>query len=181
MSYLVLHVLSHILSYVVSKPVICYFFLFGSNCKSLYLFCQQAHPIRTTFFAQSRLTLCDPMDYSPLDSSVRGILQARRLEWVAIPFSRGSSWPRSPAFQADSLPSKLPREALFSATEVKFSASGTALLSQPQHILPFLSHKVFTLSLRTSKQLSSVSLPDRLSYSHLISCQFSSLAFSTQY
>ena len=38
-----------------------------------------------------------------------------------------------------------------------------------------------TLYLRTSKQLSSVLLPDRKSYSHLISCQFSSLAFSTQY
>ena len=39
--------------------------------------------------AQSRPTLWDPMDYSPLGSSVRGILQARILEWVAIPFSRG--------------------------------------------------------------------------------------------
>ena len=37
------------------------------------------------------LTLCDPMDCSLPDSSVHGILQARILEWVAIPFSRGSS------------------------------------------------------------------------------------------
>ena len=35
-----------------------------------------------------------PLDCSPPDSSVRGILQARILEWVAIPFSRGSSQPR---------------------------------------------------------------------------------------
>ena len=35
-------------------------------------------------------TLCDPMDYT-----VYGILQARILEWVAIPFSRGSSQPRN--------------------------------------------------------------------------------------
>ena len=41
--------------------------------------------------AQSCPTLCDPMDYSPRGSSVRGVLQARVLEWVAIPFSRGSS------------------------------------------------------------------------------------------
>ena len=34
------------------------------------------------------------MDYSPPSSSVRGILQARILEWIAIPFSRGSSQPR---------------------------------------------------------------------------------------
>ena len=39
--------------------------------------------------AQSRLTLCDPMDYT-----VHGILQARILEWVTFSFSRGSSQPR---------------------------------------------------------------------------------------
>ena len=39
-------------------------------------------------------TLCDPLDCSPLGSSVHGILQARILEWVAISFSRGSSQPR---------------------------------------------------------------------------------------
>ena len=39
--------------------------------------------------AQSCPTLCDPMDYS-----IHGILQAKRLEWVAFPFSRGSSQPR---------------------------------------------------------------------------------------
>ena len=39
-------------------------------------------------------TLCDPMDCSPQCSAVHGILQATILEWVAIPFSRGSSWPR---------------------------------------------------------------------------------------
>ena len=36
------------------------------------------------------------MDYSPPGSSVHGILQARILEWVVIPFSRGSSWHRHP-------------------------------------------------------------------------------------
>ena len=41
--------------------------------------------------AQSCLTLCNPMDCSLPGSSVLGILQARILEWVAIPFSRGSS------------------------------------------------------------------------------------------
>ena len=40
------------------------------------------------------LTLCDPMDWHLPGSSVHGILQARMLEWVAVPFSRGSSWPR---------------------------------------------------------------------------------------
>ena len=44
--------------------------------------------------AQSCLTLCNPMDCSPPGSSVHGIFQAWILEWVAISFSRGSSWPR---------------------------------------------------------------------------------------
>ena len=39
------------------------------------------------------LTLCDPMDLSPPGFSVHGILQARVLEWVAMPSSRGSSDP----------------------------------------------------------------------------------------
>ena len=39
-------------------------------------------------------TLFDLMDYSLPVSTVHGILQARILEWVAIPFSRGSSQPR---------------------------------------------------------------------------------------
>ena len=43
---------------------------------------------------QSCLTLCDPTDCSPPDSSVHGILQARILKWVAMPSSRGSSRPR---------------------------------------------------------------------------------------
>ena len=67
---------------------------------------------------QSCPTLCTgyrSTDYCLPGSCVHGILQARILEWVAIPFSRGSSWPRdqtwvscikleSPALQADSLP-----------------------------------------------------------------------------
>ena len=45
------------------------------------------------------LTVCDPMDCSLPGSSVHGILQARILEWVAVPFSRGSSQPRSLTLQ----------------------------------------------------------------------------------
>ena len=53
-----------------------------------YLFCM------CVLVVQSYLTLCDPMNCSPPSSSVHGTLQARILEWVAISFSRGSSWPR---------------------------------------------------------------------------------------
>ena len=42
--------------------------------------------------AQSYLTLGDPMDSSPPGSSVPGILQAKILEWVAIPMSRDQTW-----------------------------------------------------------------------------------------
>ena len=57
---------------------------------------------------QSCLTLCNPMACSPPDSSVHGILQARLLEWVAMPSSRGvfptpEFKPGSPASEADSL------------------------------------------------------------------------------
>ena len=44
--------------------------------------------------AQSCLTLCGPMDSSLPGSSVPGIIQARILEWVIIPFSIASSHPR---------------------------------------------------------------------------------------
>ena len=44
--------------------------------------------------AQSCPTLFNRVDCSMPGSSVRGILQARILEWVAMPFSKGSSWPR---------------------------------------------------------------------------------------
>ena len=39
------------------------------------------------------VTLCDPMNHNPPGSSVHGILQARMLEWVAMPSSRGSPDP----------------------------------------------------------------------------------------
>ena len=58
--------------------------------------------------AQSCSTLCDPMDSSPPGSSVHDISQARMLEWVGIPFPRGSSWPRdqSPVMATNSSTSK---------------------------------------------------------------------------
>ena len=55
------------------------------------LFCSICLCVSVT---QSCLTLCYPMDYSPPGSSVHGILQARILEWVVIPFSKGSSQTR---------------------------------------------------------------------------------------
>ena len=48
----------------------------------------------TVLVAWSCPTLCDPMGCSPPGFSIHGILQARILQWVAIPFSRGTSQPR---------------------------------------------------------------------------------------
>ena len=67
---------------------------------------------------QSRTALCDPTDCSPPGFSVHGVFQARILEWVAMPSSRGSSRPRDGAcislcllhWQAGSLPLALPRK-----------------------------------------------------------------------
>ena len=62
--------------------------------------------------AQSCPTLCKPMDCSLPGSTVHGILQARILEWVAIPFSRVSSQPRDGTqdshITGDSLPFEPP-------------------------------------------------------------------------
>ena len=76
--------------------------------------------------ANSCPTLCDPMNYT-----VHGILQARILEWVDFPFSRGPSQPRKepmfPALQADSLPAE-PQE--------KYKNMGVGNLSFLQWIFP---------------------------------------------
>ena len=68
--------------------------------------------IWTTKEAWKSLSHGDSMGCNLPGSSVHGILQARILEWTAIPFSRSFSnpgiEPRSPTLQADSLPSESP-------------------------------------------------------------------------
>ena len=79
---------------------------------------------------QSCPTLCDPMDCSLSGSSIHGIFQARVLEWIAISFSRGSSRPRnrtrSPALQADALPSEPPGKPHYAKDNPK-STTGLTL------------------------------------------------------
>ena len=60
----------------------------GRNAKGALWWLQLSNTL--ILVTQSSPTLCDPMDCSPPGSSVSGILQARILEWVAMPFSRGS-------------------------------------------------------------------------------------------
>ena len=62
--------------------------------KILMLPWAQLPPVLCAKSLQLCPTLGNPMDCSPPGSSVHEILQTRILEWVAISFSRGSSWPR---------------------------------------------------------------------------------------
>ena len=65
-------------------------------------------------------TLCDPVDYSSPGSSVHGILWERILEWVAMPSSRGSSWPSDTTLiciHSDSLPSESPGKPSWTSTQ----------------------------------------------------------------
>ena len=72
-------------------------------------------------------TLCNPMDCSPPGSSVHGVLQARILEWIAMPSSKGSSRPRdqtgisyiSCIWQVDSLPLRHQRSQIFPSLPLK--------------------------------------------------------------
>ena len=59
---------------------------------TLLLFVSETVIVQKVLVAQSCLTICDPC--SQPGSSVHEIFQARILEWVAIFFSRGASWPR---------------------------------------------------------------------------------------
>ena len=81
-------------------------------CVCVCIYCRCWYVVVKVKAAQSCLTLCDHMDCSPPGSSVHGILQARILACIAIPFPRdlpdSEIKPRSPALQADSLPSEPP-------------------------------------------------------------------------
>ena len=71
----------------------------------------------TVLVAQLCPTLCEPTNCSPPSFSVHGILQTRILEWISIPFSRGSSQPRNPTWVSciavDSLSSEAPGKPCF--------------------------------------------------------------------
>ena len=66
----------------------------GNQTSQSWIFITRTDTESESEVAQSCPTLCDPVDCSLPGSSVHGIFQARILEWVAISFSRGSSWPR---------------------------------------------------------------------------------------
>ena len=89
---------------IIYNPFLFYFelyhYLFEFNISSLFFFFLSEWfwlsflKIPVCLVIQLCLTLCETMDFSLPGSFVHGILQARLLEWVAVPFSIGSSWPR---------------------------------------------------------------------------------------
>ena len=95
------------------KPTLTTVFITAMPCSSAFLICLPLPSILLSIYiylwidvyihnsfccccsgGKSCPTLCNPVDCSPPGSSVYGISQARILEWVAMPFSRGFSWPR---------------------------------------------------------------------------------------
>ena len=82
--------MSNLTSQLLPSPPLTSIHLFSMSV-SLLLLCKS---VCVCSVAQSCPTLCNPMDYSPPSSSVRGIFQARMLEWVAIFSSQGSSKPK---------------------------------------------------------------------------------------
>ena len=80
--------------------------------------------------AQSCPTLLDPVDCSLPGSSIHGIFQARILEWIAISFSRGSSWPRD----RTQVPRIGGRRFNLWATREALEEKGTTQILSPPHI-----------------------------------------------
>ena len=113
--------LTHSDTVLFSNPFYC-ISIFEIHCLSCAVLC---------LVAQLCTTLCCPMHYSLPGSFVHGILQARILEWVAMPSSRGSFQPRielrSPILQEDSV---------FSEPQGKPKSTGVGNLSLFQGIFP---------------------------------------------
>ena len=70
-----------------------YIYIYQSIDPSVYIYMVSLNPhgCMNAKLLQSCLTLCNPMDCHPWGSSVHGIVQARILEWITTPSSRGSS------------------------------------------------------------------------------------------
>ena len=98
--------------------------------------------------AQSCPTLCNPMDWGPPGSSVHGIFQARKLEWVAILFFQGIFPTQgielgSPTLQADSLPSEPPGKTTITSTKWTISPN---LKNKTSYLNYLLLHSSFLSS-----------------------------------
>ena len=79
--------------YIITVSILLIAVIISSHLR-IYLLTPGGQPdnyVKVKVLVAQSCTLCDPMNCSPPGSSAHGILQARKLEWVAISFSRGSS------------------------------------------------------------------------------------------
>ena len=86
--------------YCEDKEMCAYIYMYTRVCTYMYTYIYTRIYIHTHIYTYIHIyvcvcvlcpTFCDPVDHNPSGSSVHGILQAKILEWIAIPFSRGSS------------------------------------------------------------------------------------------
>ena len=122
--------------------------------------------------AKSCLILCDPMDGSP-PGSVHGISQAKILEWIAISFCRGSSWPgdqtTSPALAGGCFTTEPPRKPTYCISSVQpvQSLSRVWLFATP-----WIAARQASLSITISRSsLKLTSIESMMPSSHLILCR----------
>ena len=108
--------------------------------------------------ARSCLTLCDPMDCSLPASSVHGILQARTLEWVAMPSFRGPSqprdWTQASHIESGFFPVWATREAHWNKIRLSYNRFGF-IISKTIYLVPkvpkfLIKPKMWTLANQTS-------------------------------
>ena len=92
--------------------------------------------------ARSCLTLCDPMDHT-----IHGILQARIPEWVAFPFSRGSSQSRDRIQVSRTAGGFLPAETQGKPFEGLWQSFLSFLYDTPQQILSYLDLVLFSVKI----------------------------------
>ena len=120
--FLLLWIMPH---WVIMCKFFCGHFYISPGCMKVKVLVTQLYP-----------AFCDPMNYSSPGSSVHGILQARTLEWVAIPFSRGSSPPWDWTQVSYSLPRQPGVVLLEHMMVLKFNVWGNLRLCT-KGILPF--------------------------------------------
>ena len=124
--------------------------------------------------AQLRPTLCYPTDCSLSGSSIHGILQERILEWVAISFSRGSSWPRDQT-QVSSIAGRC---STLWVTWIPYITHSVQFSSVQSHshvwlfATPWITARQASLSITNSRNLPKpISIESVMPSNHLILCR----------
>ena len=132
------------------------FVFFGSRIagpydSSIFNFLQNLHAVSIEISHSVMSNSLRPHGYSPLGSSIHGISPVRILEWVAISFSRGSSWPRyqttSPASLRHWQAGSLPLSQLGRPSHLPYLLSSATVPQPLDTMFPF--HYSFSLSLST--------------------------------